>query len=148
MGQITTKPKKKGGGRPPKTPPVQVVAEILIYADKETVAAAAAKYGVSDRTIHRWKARVELGTWQPVADLVAKTRAAIAVRVQDLLTEAYEVSLRRVIAEVPTASIDQAIRAAEMCGGLKLTRDALGGEPGRTPVEGSNPATTPEGSGS
>lgn len=117
---------KRRGGRPPKTPPDPVVAEILVFADKETTAAAAAKYGVADRTIRRWRARIEAGQWPQLADLVRQVKAAAIERCQDLLADVYETSLRLLKEKMPQATYRELLETAIETGGLKQLREDLG----------------------
>lgn len=105
------------------------VALMLAVAAKDGQDAACKRFGVAGRTLRRYKQRVDSGDWPEVAELLQSMRLEAAERCKDLLTEAYEVSLRRVIELAPQSDIGQAIKAAEMCGNMKLTKDALGGEP-------------------
>lgn len=135
--KIKHKARKKRGGRlQGKAQDPTQVALILSFAAKDGQAAACKRFGVADRTVRRYKHRVENGDWPEVAELLKTMRNEAMERCKDLLTEAYEVSLRRMIELVPNADLPQAIKAAEMCGGLKLTKDALG-EPDSTTGAGS-----------
>lgn len=125
---MAAKRKRPSKGHP-KRPETEVMAEVLSFAAKETLEAAEAKYGFSQRTIWRWRAAVRDGKLPEVAKLVTEIKAEAVARCKDVLTEAYEVSLRRIVTLMPTANISEATKAAEMCGGLKITKDALGGEP-------------------
>ncbi len=107
----------------------ELVALILSVAAKDGVPDACKRFGVADRTIRRYRAKVEAGDWPEVAALLKTMRQEALERCTDLLTEAYEVALRRIIQLVPNATIDQAIKAGEMCGQMKITRDALDDEP-------------------
>jgi hypothetical protein len=131
--------RKTKHGNQGKTLPCEKVALILSVAAKDGVPEAVAKYGVAERTIRRWRAKVESGKWPEVAELVTAFRREAVERCKDLLTEAYEISLRRLVSLMPTATIEQAIKASEMCGGLKLTKDALGGEPDGPAQTGGGP---------
>jgi hypothetical protein len=132
--------KRKSDGKPrrpsPKRPSDERLAEILTFEATETVEKTAAKFGMSERSIWRWKAMVGRGELPEVAALVRQIKSSAVQRCKDLLTEAYEASLRRMIALLPDSTIEQAIKAGEMCGGLKITKDALGGEPD-SPTESS-----------
>ncbi len=105
------------------------VALMLAVAIKDGQEAACRRFNIAGRTLRRYKQRVDSGDWPEVADILKNMRTEAFERNADLLTEAYSASLRRVIQLLPDADIGQAIKAAEMCGGLKLTKDALDGEP-------------------
>jgi hypothetical protein len=101
------------------------VAEILIFADKETVPLACARYGVADRTVRRWKAKVESGKWPAVADLVRDLKSAALERTKDLLAQVYEAALRKLLEKLPDASYRETLETVTECGGLKELKDAL-----------------------
>ena len=120
---MARKKRKKSSVRPsPKRPCPERMAEILICTDIETVQATSAKYGVSERTIWRWKAALTAGELPEVADLVAQLKDAATQRCKDLLGETFEAALRRIVAQLQTASIAEAVKAAEMCGDLLIAR--------------------------
>lgn len=104
------------------------VALMLAVAAKDGQDTACKRFGVAGRTLRRYKQRVDSGGWPEVADILKNMRSEALERNADLLTEAYEVSLRRVIELVPQSDIGQAIKAAEMCGNMKITKDASSGE--------------------
>lgn len=132
------KARKKRGGRlqGKAQDPVQV-ALILSFAAKDGQAAACKRFGVADRTVRRYKHRVESGDWPEVAELLKTMKKEAVERCKDLLTEAYEGSLRRMIELMPSANMSDAIKAAGMCGGLKFTKDALEDEPDSNTGSGS-----------
>lgn len=115
--------RERPGKHKPKTPSDPEVAEILAYADKETNAAAAEKFGVSDRTIRRWKSRVESGKWPAMADLVRQLKTAAIERCKDLLADVYETSLRLLKDKMPTATYRELLETVVETGGLKQMRD-------------------------
>lgn len=118
--------------------PLQV-ATILAFARKETVVEACKRFGVADRTVRRYKQRVESGKWPEVASLLEQIQSEAASRCADLLTDAYEVILRQIIKLAPSMSPEQAIRAVETTGQLKITKEALG-EPGSGDSSGQSPS--------
>lgn len=122
---MAKEPKKGARRTPPKRPSPERMAEILSHADIATIEATAAKYNVSERTIWRWKASLANGELPKVADLVARLKEAATQRCKDLLTETFESSLRRIGAQLPQATISEAVKAAEMCGDLLITRRVL-----------------------
>lgn len=131
--------------RAPKTPPDPLVAEILVFADKETATEAAAKYGVADRTIRRWRARIEAGQWPQMADLVRQVKAAAIERCKDLLADVYESSLRLLKEKMPQATYRELLETAIETGGLKELRGALGDSGGQDtgPNSGGKAVTNP-----
>lgn len=118
----TAKRKRKSS---PKRPSPERMAEILSIVDIEPPNKIADKYGVSERTIWRWKAAMAKGELPDVARLVSKLKSAAAQACKDLLTSTFDASLRRIGAQLPRASISEAIKAAEMCGDLLITRKVL-----------------------
>lgn len=130
----TKKSSRNGRKLHGKTHDPVLVATILAYAAKETVVAACERFKVADRSVRRYKAKVEAGQWPEVAKLLEEMKREAAERCGDLLTEAYEVSLRRIIDLGKTLSPEQAIRAAEVFGQLKITKDVLS-----DPASGDSP---------
>lgn len=118
--------------------PVQV-ATILAYAAKESIVAASKHFGVADRTLRRYKARVNSGEWPEVAELLSAMKREAIERCVDLLTVAHEATLRRIIDLAPNMTPEQAVRSVEVTGQLSITKDALN-EPDGTSSAGKNPS--------
>lgn len=114
--------------RPRKAIDPAEVATILAYGDRHGDKAAAAKFGVSHRTLQRYRAAVREGKAPELAKLVTDQKAAAIERCQDLLTETYEAVLRRLQVVLPNATPREVIGAAKIIGELHMTRSALEGD--------------------
>lgn len=104
--------------------PVQVAA-ILAFAAKENVVAACKRFGVADRTVRRYKARVESGNWPEVAELIERMTRESFSKVADLLAEAWAINLRRNIELVPKMTVSESIKSLETIGQILITKDAV-----------------------
>ena len=101
------------------------MAEILIFADKSTFEAAEEKYGVSARSIWRWKAQIAKGKMPHVAELVRELTVQTIERVKDLLEDVYEMSLQKMKDKMSDASYRDVLDTAVQLGGLKAFRDGI-----------------------
>jgi hypothetical protein len=122
----TKKRKKAKRGHQGQTLEPQTVALILSVAAKDGIPAAVERYGVSERTIHRWKTKVSSCKWPEVAELVSAFRKEATERCKDLLTEVYEQALKTLREKMPNASYREVLETVDKTGGLKELRDALG----------------------
>lgn len=114
------------GKRPPKRVDPAELAAILAFAATHTDRAAAAKFGISIRTISRHREAIRDGKAPELAQLVADQKNVVAARCADLLTETYEQSLRRLQEILPSATGQLALDAAKKLGELRITRGVLG----------------------
>ena len=114
--------------RPPKKLDPAEVATILGYGDRHGDKAAAAKFNVSHRTLQRYRAAIRDGKAPELARLVERQKARAVNRCIDLLTETYEMALRRLQEVLPQATPHHVIGAVKIVGELALTRDALKGD--------------------
>jgi hypothetical protein len=136
----------------PKKKPVDLtpehVAEVLSFATEKGPAAAAAQYGVSERSIWRWRARVKAGKWPEVADIVRGVRQAAVEHCKDLLTQVYEKSLTRLLRKMPRATYKELLDTMEKAGGLKELREALGDGDSESPTGPNSGGKAPQGADS
>jgi DNA-binding GntR family transcriptional regulator len=132
MGKSANPAKKPGKkkqakrGHQGKALEPHTVALILSVAAKEGIPAAKERFGVAERTIHRYKLKVASGKWPEVAELVAAFRQEATERCKDLLTEVYEQALKTLREKMPNASYREVLETVDKTGGLKELRDALG----------------------
>lgn len=112
--------------RPPKKLDPAELATILAYAGTHTDKAAAEKFGLSTRTILRHKEAIRDGKAPELAALVAQQKQVAYERCADLLTETYELSLRRLQELLPTATGQLALDSAKVLGELRITRGFFG----------------------
>lgn len=114
--------------RPPKKLDPAEVAAILGYGDRHGDRAAAAKFNVSYRTIKRYRAAIRDGKAPELDRLVQQQKARAVNKCIDLLTETYELALKRLQEVLPEATPHHVIGAVKIVGELALTRDALKGD--------------------
>jgi transposase-like protein len=131
-------------GRRKTKPDHHELASWLSHAATFGVKEAARKFGCSERTIERWRARIANGELPEVAALVAEQKRQAQERCNDLLTETYEASLRRMQEVLPNASPRDVIEAVKTLGELRITRGVLGADD-EQPGSGSQ-GSAPEGS--
>lgn len=103
------------------------LAVILAYGDRHGDKAAASNYKVSERTLQRYRLAIREGRAPELAGLVAKQKGKAVERCLDLLTETYEIALKRLQAVLATTeSTREVTEAVRVVGELQLTRKALG----------------------
>lgn len=121
----------------------QELAVMIAYGDRHGDAAAAAKYGCNRRTLQRYRRAMREGRAPELSRLVAQQKAVALDRCIDLLTETYELALRRLQEVLPEATPHHVIGAVKIVGELALTRDALKGDDEQQPSgnqQGAAPA--------
>lgn len=128
--------------RPPKKLDPYEVATILGYGDRHGDRAAAAKFNVSYRTVKRYRAAIRDGKAPELDRLVQQQKARAVNKCIDLLTETYELALRRLQEVLPEATPHHVIGAVKIVGELALTRDALKGDDEQQP-SGNQPGAAP-----
>jgi hypothetical protein len=104
------------------------LAVILAYGDRHGDKAAAERYKLSHRTLQRYRAAMREGRAPELSKLVTHQKGAAVERCLDLLTETYEVALKRLQEVLPNAEPREVIGAVKIVGELCLTRNALQGE--------------------
>lgn len=112
-------------GRRPKATDPEEIAQILEYARIHDTAEAAEKYGVSVRTIRRWRSKVRSGDSPDVAALVTAQRKETYRRSADLICDTVDQLLRELQLRKEKLSNDELISAVEKVGQLRVQRDAL-----------------------
>lgn len=126
----------------------QQVAEILIFANANNVPRASDEFNVAERTIWRWKSKVDRGQWQSVAELISIVKTAALERCKDKITEVYEMALDQMKEKMPQASYRDLLETVVETGGLKAFTDALKDEggtdtgPGTSSQAGQNSNTS------
>lgn len=108
------------------------IANILAYGAIHGDAAAAAHFGVSLRSVQRYRKRVKEGTNPELTRAVAEKSKHIASKYGDLMDEVFELSLHALKTRVQTASKNNApiedralIGAIKILGEQRVTRDFL-----------------------
>ena len=108
------------------------IANILAYGEIHGDAAAAAHFGVSLRSVQRYRKRVKEGTNPELTRAVAEKSKHIASKYGDLMDEVFELSLQALKTRVQTASKNTApiedralIGAIKILGEQRVTRDFL-----------------------
>ena len=114
--------------RPRKAMDPAELATILAYGDRHGDKAAADKFGVSNRTLQRYRAAMRDHRAPELSRLVAHQKERAVERCLDLLTETYEAALKRLQEVLPHAEPREVIGAVKIVGELCLTRNALQGE--------------------
>ena len=128
--------------RPPKTIPVEEVAAVLACAELHTDKVAAQQFNVSERTIQRRRREMLSGDCPELASLVAAKRREATKRCQDLLTETFEHSLKRLQQVLPAAECRDVVGAVKILGELQIVKKSLGVEDDEQPgaTEQSEPS--------
>lgn len=108
------------------------IANILAYGEIHGDAAAAAHFGVSLRSVQRYRKRVKEGTNPELTRAVAEKSKHIASKYGDLMDQVFELSLQALKTRVQTASKNTApiedralIGAIKILGEQRVTRDFL-----------------------
>lgn len=128
-------------GRPPKRLCNEEAATILAYAKRHGAAKAAMQYGVSKRTIQRYRTRLKSGTDQDLADLVAQKEAEVARRNSDELSDTFHAVLREVRLRLKSMSHAEVTSALATVGELQVAILVLNdGEDERAPIDWEGPA--------
>lgn len=124
---MTAERAKPRGERPPKKIGLLEQSSILAYGDLRTDLDAAKRFKVSPRTIARWRRELRRGQLPELAELVTQAKLKAAEKHGDLLDSGFEAAVTRIKRLLPKATIEEAIKAAETLGDLKITRDMFGG---------------------
>jgi hypothetical protein len=122
--------KRKGGSSQGanRQPDTETIAAALALEATQGAKAACEAFNVSRRSLQRYKRAIAEQPSSHLAQCVARAKVKSLARVDDLLTSAWEMILKRLQMLVPDADMDQTLEAAKVIGELRLTRDALGGD--------------------
>ena len=121
------KPKRKARGQSGNhgLDPEKVAAALAVEVTSGAKAAAEA-FGLSVRSIRRYKAFVAAHPDAPLAVAVRGARARALRRVDDLLTQTWEAFLHRLQELLPKATMAETVEGAKVIGELRITQEALG----------------------
>lgn len=115
--------------RPTKSMDVVEVAAALTFGDAYGDNAAAERYGVSARTLQRYRQRIREGSAPELAVLVAEKRAAVAAKHRDQLDEVFGemlTALKKRVQDTQNPMLDRdLVGAIKIVGDQRTTRDAL-----------------------
>jgi len=130
--------------RPPKATDPEEQAAILAYAKLHTTQEASEKFGISSRSIERWRSDVNNGRAPKLAALVEAARKEANRRNADLICETTDQLLIELQSRKTKLSNEELIDAVEKVGNLRVSRDALNphGEPASTDQPGSSTAAS------
>jgi transposase len=105
--------------------PQDIKVAALAYAESFGPAAAAKKFGVSSKSVNRWK-KVALSGINPVlTQAVAGERAKIAEKCEDILTKAVEIFVNEGIKRAPAMTTPELAEFVKITGELHLAKDNL-----------------------
>ena len=107
----------------------------LVIADQIGTGAAAKQSKLSQRSICRYRAALARGRYPELAKLVSEAAMEAAIRNNDLLDQAFEVTLQRIIKLTPNTTYSQALLAMEKIGDLKIAKETLNGGDGKDSTE-------------
>ena len=120
------------GGRAIET---EEIAAILSYGDIHGDSAAARQFGVSLRTVQRYRKKLKLGSDPELTQAVAEKSRTVAEKYGDLMDEVFELALQALKTRVQTAHDNVApiedralIGAIKILGDQRVTRDFLADE--------------------
>jgi transposase len=119
---------RKPGKRPPKSIDPSEAATILAFGDLHTDDEAAKKFGVSKRTIERWRAAARAGAKPELAALVAERKKAALEKHAGLLDEFFAEALEAGRAKLKNAkenTLRSIVGAIKIAGELRIQRDLL-----------------------
>jgi len=118
--------KKAAAKRPPKALDVGELAVILAHADRHGDKATQKQFGISRRTLQRYREAIRAGRAPELAQLVTDQKKAALQRCSDLLSETYEMALKQLQTTLPSATVREAVGAVKILGELRLTSKGLG----------------------
>lgn len=104
------------------------MAAILAFADLNSDPEAAKRFNCGTKTIRERRKAAATGKEPDLAALVQAEKDRAAQKHGDAVDAALEAMLKRLLELAPTASIGDAITAAEALGGLKIQRDWFDGD--------------------
>jgi hypothetical protein len=119
-GQRTT-----GGVRKPKALEPDEMAEILAYAQLQGLKSAGERYGISERTIGRWRKDLKEGRRPELSKLVDLQRAEAATLRKDRIGETLDLMLVELQSRRTSMTPSELIDAVEKVGELRVTRDVF-----------------------
>lgn len=111
--------------RPPKSIPLDELASILAYADLQSDKAAADKFGVSERTLQRYRARVRSGAHPQLAELVEQRKYQTAERCANLLVEVYEKGLAALGRRIEDSAAESRMKDRDLVGAIHILGNQL-----------------------
>lgn len=115
-------------GRPPKSVDTAEAATILAFGELHTDEEAAKKFGVSKRTIERWRAAAREGKRPELAALVAENKRVALDKHSELLDEFFADALEAGRAKLKASSentLRSIVGAIKIAGELRIQRDLL-----------------------
>jgi hypothetical protein len=108
-------------GRPLDT---EEIAAILSYGDIHGDSAAARQFGLSLRTVQRYRRKLKEGLDPALSQAVVKTRQTVAQKYGDLMDEVFELGLIALKARIQTACDNPApIEDRALIGAIKIIGD-------------------------
>jgi len=134
--------------RPRKAVDPAELAAILTFAELHGDKAASEQFGVSCRTLQRYRAELRAGRHPALAALVAQKKTDTAQRFEDQLTGVYERGLEALRRRIDDTGQDTRMKDRDLIGAVHIlgnqlvTRRALTGddEPTRDDSAGAAPA--------
>lgn len=120
------KPKSKARGVPGQPLDNDKVSAALAMETTSGAKAACEAFGLSRRSLQRYKAFAKQHPDSELAKAVTSARRRALRRVDDLLTQTWESFLHRLQELVPKASMAEVIEGAKVIGELRITQEALG----------------------
>jgi hypothetical protein len=120
------KPKRKARGVPGQPLDNDKVSAALAMETTSGAKDACAAFGLSRRSLQRYKAFAKQHPDSDLAKAVTAARRRALRRVDDLLTQTWEAFLHRLQELLPEATMAETVEGAKVIGELRITQEALG----------------------